>query len=70
MVYLSSRPDRRPFDRLLAAGLSLEPLTDGRARPVTGVTAASCPQTTRPDRCEVVWQWTGAQLVALPPGGG
>ena len=69
-VYLSSRPDQRPFTDFLAAGVALEPGPDGRVRLISGVTAASCPQSTRPARCETVWAWTGTGFQGLPPGGG
>lgn len=69
-VYLSSRPDQRPFTDFLAVGVQLEPGPDGRVRLISGVTAASCPDTTRPGQCTNVIVWTGTGLALLPPGGG
>ncbi len=69
-VYLSSRPDRMPFDTILGAGVALEAGPGGTVRLISGVTAASCPRTTRPDRCQTVWAVTRDGLAALPPGGG
>jgi hypothetical protein len=69
-VFLSSRPDRVPFDAILGAGSGLESGAGGTARLTTGVTSAGCPRATRPDRCRMVWQVTRDGLSALPPGGG
>ena len=69
-VFLSSRPDRMPFDAILGVGIALEAGPGGTARLTSGVTAASCPQTTRPDRCQTVWAVTRDGMAALPPGGG
>lgn len=69
-VYLSSRPDRRPFADLLAVGVRLEQGQDGRARLLTGTSVGRCPETTRPAQCQNVFVWTGADLMRLPPGGG
>lgn len=69
-VYLSTRPDRRPFADFLAVGVRLEPGPDGRTRLLTGTTAGSCPETTRPAQCQNVIVWTGSDLQRLPPGGG
>jgi hypothetical protein len=69
-VYLSTRPDRRPFADFLAVGVRLEAGPDGRTRLLTGTTAGGCPQTTRPAQCQNVVAWTGTDLQFLPPGGG
>ncbi len=70
LVYLSSRPDRRPFADFLAVGVQLEAGQDGRARLLTGTTAGGCPDTTRPAQCQNVIVWNGSELQRLPPGGG
>jgi hypothetical protein len=66
-LFLTTRPDA-PLSDLIAVGVSLEPGTEGRMDLVTGLTAASCENATRPASCEQVWRWTGTGLALLPPG--
>jgi len=69
-VFLSSRPDRVPFDVLLGAGVGIEAGPVGATRLTTGVTAGRCAESTRPGRCQMVWVVAADGMVALSPGGG